>query len=370
MKHFLYYLYENLNDATENDYNPRKWLTAQIDPIISDIVCMAPHTCNYDDIAYGYSNEIIETLIKIGVLRKENSSLLLNCTVLIEEDYPLISEHFSYFASHAADKLENIKKQIYYWIKKINNGFDPAINLYHILCGTIFDGLFFEYLSLKQIVKTSKLQPSGLDYIITIYEDCKLLENFSKKLLCSYNRYQNGPCIFQSFGDANGNRKDFYRFITMMQNNYMTNEMIPILQIWNSIKKDIPKNTLFLELKNLKETKQCQEKYHQLFSFFRYVNDNNICVPIYSKEDQPIIEKIENIIENTLFEDFKTALLTSKRIQQLTCSRHGVSLSEVANELYHIAFGLLNNELVSRKFVSAPEYFPDEGAYLKSIELI
>lgn len=42
---------------------------------------------------------------------------------------------------------------------------------------------------------------------------------------------------------------------------------------------------------------------------------------------------------------------------------------EVANEVYHMIFGMLNEELVSRGFVQMPDFHVGEGRYLKSIEL-
>ena len=49
--------------------------------------------------------------------------------------------------------------------------------------------------------------------------------------------------------------------------------------------------------------------------------------------------------------------------------RHGVPKEEVANEVYHMIFGMLNEELVSRGFVQMPDFHVGEGRYLKSIEL-
>lgn len=54
---------------------------------------------------------------------------------------------------------------------------------------------------------------------------------------------------------------------------------------------------------------------------------------------------------------------------QLYCRRHGVPKEEVANEVYHMIFGMLNEELVSRGFVQVPDFHVGEGRYLKSIEL-
>lgn len=83
--------------------------------------------------------------------------------------------------------------------------------MYHILCGMIFDGSFFDYLNQNKALATSRRHCSGLDYLAVIYEDCAELRSLSNGLLRSYNRLANNICSLQSFGDAQGSRFDFYR---------------------------------------------------------------------------------------------------------------------------------------------------------------
>ena len=52
------------------------------------------------------------------------------------------------------------------------------MNLYHLLCGAVFDGDFFDYLRENQLLTTSRLHTSGVDYIITVYEKCPELSVF------------------------------------------------------------------------------------------------------------------------------------------------------------------------------------------------
>lgn len=63
----------------------------------------------------------------------------------------------------------------------------------------------------------ARLHPSGLDYLNIIYEKCSELQALSNGLLCSYNRLKNDKCSLQSFGDANGERFDFYRFFRLAE---------------------------------------------------------------------------------------------------------------------------------------------------------
>ena len=80
------------------------------------------------------------------------------------------------------------KERIADIISRIDNGFPAERNLYHILCAYIFDGLMFDYLDENKLVTTSRIHNSGLDYLVILYEDSALLNEYSDMLLCSYNR--------------------------------------------------------------------------------------------------------------------------------------------------------------------------------------
>ena len=68
----------------------------------------------------------------------------------------------------------------------MNNGYNPEVNLYHLLCGYIFDGKVFDYLEEERLVTTSCVHKTGLDYLVIIYEDVNSLNEYSDQLLCSY----------------------------------------------------------------------------------------------------------------------------------------------------------------------------------------
>ena len=53
---------------------------------------------------------------------------------------------------------------------------------------------------------------------------------------------------------------------------------------------------------------------------------------------------------------------------EITAARHGVPAGETANELYHILFGGINEELVRRGLTAAPPDRPGEGRYLQCIK--
>ena len=47
---------------------------------------------------------------------------------------------------------------------------------------------------------------------------------------------------------------------------------------------------------------------------------------------------------------------------------NGVPVDEIANECWHILFGCINEKLIVDGFVACPDFYPDEGRYLKCIE--
>lgn len=62
------------------------------------------------------------------------------------------------------------------------------------------------------MITTSIVHGSGLDYLVIIYEDTSILNEYSDLLLCSNNRLTINGNGFVFFGDSNGSRKDLYRY--------------------------------------------------------------------------------------------------------------------------------------------------------------
>ena len=77
----------------------------------------------------------------------------------------------------------------------------------------------------------------------------------------------------------------------------------------------------------------------------------------------------ENIVEQALGTAVAQTLFELSDTLPITSVVHGVRWTEIANELYHILFGTINQQLVDRKLVSEPQFFPGQGRYRKCIEL-
>ena len=292
--------------------------------------------------------------------------MVFDSTVILKDDAPALAQ--GYCVTPIVDNLERAKKDIYSLADRINNGFAASVNLYHILCGSIFDGLLFDYLSDIHVVSTSRQHASGLDYIITIYEDCPELNLFSRKLLCSYNRFTDGYRSLQSFGDSNGTRRDFYRFARLRELGAIPEEYADIRALWDNLDRENFRESLLDETQQLYEEGRCRKPYAELLNFFGYQRGGKITVPVFYKKHMDIICEIEQIVKTCVLEELK--IILKEPGGNLICGSHGVPSKEIGNEIYHILFGLINEELVSRDYVCSPDELMSEGRYLKSIEFL
>lgn len=240
MRKFIYFLYDCFDsDEVSSPYDdPRLILNGGTDEILATIVDSPVGTCRYEALCGQFSKERLDMLIHIGLLSEHSGFVFLDSTVIVHEDAGYLSTCFSSYISRMADILTERKERFYHLANQIQNGFSPEVNLYHLLCGATFDGQFFDYLCEENVVTTSRIHSSGLDYLIIAYEIAPELDQLSKKLLCSYNRYSDGRRALQSFGDADGDRVDFFRFSMKKLQNNVPNNLTHIESIWDSVGTD------------------------------------------------------------------------------------------------------------------------------------
>lgn len=370
MRKFEYFLFENFDADAEsnNPHNPRNFLGNETDAILTEIATLPVNTCSYNDCCNKYGTLLVRTLIDGGVLRPNGTALACDCPVFLWEDAAVLHTEIASKASALVDLLLPKITEIRDYCDKIDNGFSVEINLYHILCGMIFDGYFFDYLGSKGAVATTRQHPSGLDYLSVIYERCEELQNLSDRLLCSYNRFVNAKCSLQSFGDALGNRFDFYRFFRLMEQNVLSGKFKEAEELVLAL-SDTSKDALLDEVVSLVQTGQCDPAAVALLESFGYTCNGAICVPVYTPEHQKFITGIEIIVEKSIGQAVSDVLFDLAGSIDITAVRHGVNRLEIANELYHIVFGSINEELVARGIVATPKNIPGEGRYLKCVEM-
>lgn len=353
MKHFDVFYFDNHIEAG-HPLDPRYVLTSEADRILE---LVSENTLGAESFSE-LEKERIQALVKVGTLRLEQSKLRFDTPVFLRQDADVLKKVFPSKARQMAERLRFRWDEIRHKAGLIKNQFDVEANLYHIICGMVFDGSFFNDLCASHAVAVSRMHPSGMDYLTIIYEKCEELYDLSRKLLCSWNRLSNSDCALQSFGDADGARYDFYRVYScqaLSERNTSANTSLP------------PITDLLAETRRFIQVGECRQEIMQLLERFGYVNDGQIMVPVFREEDKHVITQIGHIVAQELLKPVTELLLHCE--MEITAVKHGVDRREIANELYHILFGYINEALVEMHMVAAPEFIPGEGRFLKSIQL-
>lgn len=355
MRQFSYYLFENFDaDAeAENPQNPRRFLNESADPLLSHVASFPAGKCPATDPDPRF--------LEGGILRIENNALLFETPVFLQEDAPILHHAMHRKATRLVQLLTPTLPKLRQCCARLNNGFPAEENLYHILCGMVFDGLFFDFLQQNNALATSRPHPTGLNYLSVIYEDCPELDTLSNHLLCSYNRFTDGHTALQSFGDANGDRLDFYRFSRLLESGKLPasfDHLAPALRRG--------KNHILSETRAFQKIGTCDPDTLSLLTTFGYVKNGQICVPVYTSAADEIAAEAERIVEETIGQAFLDAL---SDLPDITAARHGVPPKEIANELYHILFGTVNEALTASGAVASPPHIPGQGRFLRCILL-
>lgn len=231
--------------------------------------------------------------------------------------------------------------------------------LYHILCNGVFDKYAFDFLTRYDIITSNKVNKGNRNYIIIGYEDNNYVNNYSKKLLCSNNKFKCKNITFNSFGDTDGDRKDFFRYFRLRQQNI--EKFAEIDEYYNSINCD--QNKLKTNIENYILSINEDESTSLLLERLRYIKGNKVIVPII-KENEHI-----HIGENVMKLIIDDILMIFNKISKLDISpnKNNVPIKDTLNEVWHILFGLINEELIRQNIVASPIYIEGEGRYLKCI---
>ena len=366
VRHFSYYLFENFDpsEAVDHPLNPRSFLNNSVDGILSWLAETPIQDRLYTAACARFGKEIMDRLLTGGIVRREQNTLFFDTPVFLAEDAAPIKDFFFDAASRLAEKLMEKKQEFYAFASELQNGFSAEVNLYHILCGMCFDGMFLDKLSETGVLAGSRPHASGLDYLAVIYEKCPELDQFSDGILCSYNRVSNEKIALQSFGNGNGNRLDCYRYFRLRELGKLTDRFAEIDRLMaGHTEADLLQavTKLFLGDTTLPQVAKA-------LNLFGYTKNGNICVPVFLKKDNDTIRTIETALEDVLLQPVSEWLSDMSSLE-ITATTHNVAKKEIANECWHILFGSINEILVSSGFVAKPPFKAGEGRYLQSIEL-
>ena len=356
-RQFDFYLYENFDpDACANHpLNPRRVLTSALDGMLS----MAAGGCSWRELCARCGGALVKQAADCGVLRRDGDAVRFDAPIFLREDAAVLSAAFTEEAERLADRLAFVWPELTRLAESLRNGFDAAENLYHIVCGMTLDGALFDGLSETGAVATSRMHPSGLDYLAVAYERCEELDGLSRGLLCSLNRAIGETCVLQSFGDADGDRFDAYRWYRLREKGGLAGRFAAV--------QAPEKERLTREARRLVETGSCEQSCLQALEAFGYAKDGRVSVPVYRPSDAGMMDAVAALVQECLLSEV-TAILR-QGVPDVTSGRHGVPAAETANELYHLLFGKLNEALSRRGMVAPPPVRPGEGRYAQSIML-
>ncbi|MCI5774171.1 MAG: hypothetical protein MR210_06365 [Erysipelotrichaceae bacterium] len=338
--------------------NPRYVLSLDgVDHILEKVMKSKPYSITVDC----FDNcSLVKSLIKIDVLQLKDNKLGMKVPFFVENDVDILKKLSKKVANEIASELLYHKKSISEIISHIDNGYSTERNLYHVLCGYIFDGLMFDYLEQNALVTTSCIHKTGLDYLVILYEDSNKLNAYSNKLLFSYNRLVLNNKGFVSFGDSDGNRNDFYRYYRLNELNYLSKEKHGYI--------NCSKEELIINFEKLANNEKVEKRYVDIYERFDYCKNGKIIVPIYDYQAFKIGNELYKFIlpkiEHYLFDALKIIEVEN----QLSATLHGVRSKDIANEIYHLIFGEVNEILVGKGMVARPPYIKGEGRYFKSFE--
>ena len=363
-----------------NEYNPR-------------FVFNQNHVKNIVDILsnkspFYYTNEQIKTKLKIKNENEYRQAIIYlnNISAIVEKDNKL-TLNFTFFTSKDIKKIKYIVKnelnknkellanKISNLKPKINQLY-PAINknisLYHILCGKIFDGEFFDYLSNDGFLKLSYKKQDNRDYMIIGYHDNFICNKFNNSLFCSFNNARYKQNSLTSFGTPD-ERFDYFRYFKLRAINKLHGKFNKLHSLLYSYDDEtIVKNSIEIINKIIQNKSVDDNNFFEALKLTGYISvDNKILVPVFNNYIENV-KIIRDIIINTLGDDIKRSLNNIKEQvinSKISCLTHGAPIDEICNELWHIFFGLLNNYLINKKIVASPKKYLRQGQYLKCIYL-
>ena len=365
-RRFSYFLFENFDpaEASDDPGNPRLFLRDTADGLLSRIVDGCEPERTFAAVCARFGADLTERLLAGGILRREGETLFLDTPLFLAEDAGPITAFCTDAASRLAGLLTEKKREFQALAEELQNGFSAEVNLYHVVCGMCLDGLFLDRLSSLGLLSEGRPHASGLDYLAVIYEKCPELDRFSDGLLCSWNRLADEDCALQSFGDGNGDRMDCYRYFRLRELGWLTERYAEA----DRLLAGMTEAELLQAAKALLTGQPADPLLAAALEFFGYASGGRICVPVYGKAQQETVAKIEALLEQTLLEPVSALLADADRLP-ITAAEHGVPRAELANELWHVLFGSINEALVQTGFAAAPLSRPGEGRYLQSVEI-
>jgi len=376
-----------------DDYNPFKLIDEKyVSEMLYHIGKSEPHTLGIEELHDILGGDIdfiktkIDKMIALDMINANEGLFSINFTMIFERDLISIDKFSKAMALEISEVILKKKNEIYKLAEKINSSKSHDVDelLYHLIGSYILDGLAIDTFSEKGLFKTSKIQKGDRDYILFGFEKCLKVDEFSENILCSCNNYRTKNLSFVSFGDAAGDRNDFYRFNRKVSSqinrvNAREETKADYINILEKTNKDIAikcSQIVRTIIDNNNEYMKFDEEemlYVNFLKSFQYLESENnhykISVPIFYPDDNPIINEIHDLLIKIILPVIKENFSRAKEKLDISAVKHNVDIREVLNEMWHQVFGNINEQLVKQEMIKTPDYFKGEGRYLKAIYL-
>lgn len=373
----IFYFDNDLGDYDE--FNPRFVMEQKFAKEVVSLVSTKP------PFFYDFGTLLIELNATRDELRTA-LDLLGNMSAIVEKD-----EHFCLnfpffldgdiceIQSIVANLLDRNKDVLLSKIRGLNEivlqlypNIECKLSLYHLLCGKIFDGMMFDYLEGRGLLKQSYIQKDNRDYMIIGYQNSYKCNKFNAELFCSFNNAKCKGNSLTSFGNASGERLDYFRYFKLREKNNLYGKFLKMHKfLKDEPNSDIVENSILTLLDFLDGKKVSGSKYLSALELTNYVNKGKIAVPVF--DDYEI--KIDTLFAEVKKElgDILTNILNELKLEVLSsnvaCLKHDVPIEQLCNELWHMFFGMLNEYLMRMDVVAKPRRFFGQGKYLKCIYL-
>lgn len=368
---FQHYFYDgtDMSALSGGLVHPRQALALPgADELLQRIACAPAGSVLLDNPPPAHAHAA-EQLCCTGVLRCEDRRLYFDCPVILQQDQRALAVLISHHAEKLAGMFLSHRKELQEIVAFKADGFPAQRHLYHMLCGGVLDGSMFDHLEQSCLVSTGKPLATGADCLTILYEDTPGLNQFSDELLCSFNRLRTEKCTFVSYGDSNGLRHDFYRWFVCRSTNRpeLRDTSLDMLLPASlpELREEAGRQWL-----NVMEGHTLSEAWHTIFQHFGYLDQSCPCVPVYTAaECEAFQSQLDDLVAPLLLPELRKVLSELSACTELTAITHGVKPADLANEVYHILFGQINEQLVRSGMVSQPPHIPGEGRFLRWVEM-
>ena len=105
-----------------------------------------------------------------------------------------------------------------------------------------------------------------------------------------------------------------------------------------------------------------------IYEYFDYCQNGKIIVPIYNSYSYDVANKLYEFVLGIIHEHITDALIAIQNESRLLAIAHEVKVKDIANEIYHLIFGEVNELLIESGLILSPPYVQGEGRYFKSFE--